>query len=112
MEDDEPEFGNELAPLYVKPARGPGRPALKDVRALAQEHTTRAIDTLVSIMANEDMFGSVRVAAAQVLLAYGHGKPMQMADVTIKRDSADNPLKGASNEQLEQVYKILSAGAS
>jgi hypothetical protein len=50
---------------------------LKPVRELAQQHSTEAIRTLVSIMNDEDQDARARVAAANAILDRGYGKPQQ-----------------------------------
>ncbi|MCA3247413.1 MAG: hypothetical protein ING29_13150 [Azospirillum sp.] len=62
-----------------------GRP--KDAFGLAKEarkHGPDAIKVLVSLMKSEDQAGKTRVAAAQVLLDRGYGKPIQAHEVTGK----------------------------
>ena len=55
-----------------------GRPKeTAEVKALARQYTAQAIDTLASIMLNEDAKGSERVSAAVALLDRGYGKPPQ-----------------------------------
>jgi Family of unknown function (DUF5681) len=55
-----------------------GRPkVVAEVKELAREHTTEAIQTLVSIMANPKSPPAARVSAANALLDRGYGKPPQ-----------------------------------
>jgi hypothetical protein len=55
-----------------------GRPKIvAEVRELAREHTTDAIQTLVSIMTNPKAAPAARVSAANALLDRGYGKPPQ-----------------------------------
>lgn len=88
MDDTEPEHGNELIPLRVKPEHRPkgGRPAVRDIRALAELHTERAVAVLVSIAEDGAEHASARVTAAQTLLAYAHGKPRESIEVNVTED--------------------------
>lgn len=56
-----------------------GRPrVVKDIQALAREHTDTAVAALVAALDNP----RERVAAAQALLDRGYGKPTQKQEVT------------------------------
>lgn len=67
-----------------------GRPAVvKEVRALAQEHTTAAIETLAAICTNADMPAAARVSAANSLLDRGYGKAEATTNVNISRSTRD-----------------------
>jgi hypothetical protein len=55
-----------------------GRPkVVAEVRELAREHTSEAVETLVSIMTNPKAAPAARVSAANALLDRGYGKPPQ-----------------------------------
>jgi hypothetical protein len=55
-----------------------GRPkVVAEVKELARKHTGKAIETLVSIMANPKAAPAARVSAANALLDRGYGKPPQ-----------------------------------
>ena len=55
-----------------------GRPkVVAEVKELAREHTSEAIETLVSIMTNTKSAPAARVSAANALLDRGYGKPPQ-----------------------------------
>jgi Family of unknown function (DUF5681) len=55
-----------------------GRPkVVAEVRELAREHTSKAVETLVSIMTNHKAAPAARVSAANALLDRGYGKPPQ-----------------------------------
>ena len=63
-----------------------GRPAIfKDIRELARQHTPQAVEALLAALKNS----GERVAAAQVLLAYGYGRPIQTQNVRVIRSMAD-----------------------
>jgi hypothetical protein len=79
---------------------GAGRPkgavnkATADIREAAQEYTTEALGVLAKVMRASES-DAAKVAAANSILAYGHGKPRQALeiDATIQeRDVADAPL--------------------
>jgi len=56
-----------------------GRPkVVAEVKELARKHTGKAIETLVSIMANPKAAPAARVSAANALLDRGYGKPPQL----------------------------------
>lgn len=69
------------------PNAGKGRPkgatnrASRELKALAQEHTALAVRTLANIMRRPKAPAAAQVHAAEVMLAYGHGKPRQGVDV-------------------------------
>lgn len=71
----------------------------KDIKALAQKHGPRAINTLVSIMdAGETQ--AVRVAAARELLDRGYGKAAQTIDATVtQRMVVEAPLPAKTTEE-------------
>ena len=66
-----------------------GRPkTLAIVQNLAREHTEKSIEVLGTIIENEKERGATRVAAIQVMLDRGWGKPPQCID-TGKTDIED-----------------------
>ncbi len=59
-----------------------GRPkAVKEVEALAREHTEEAMQALVDICTNERSPAAARVSAAGVILDRGWGKPKQAMEL-------------------------------
>ena len=55
-----------------------GRPkVIAEVQELARQHTTEAVETLVSIMTDAKAASAARVSAANALLDRGYGKPQQ-----------------------------------
>lgn len=54
----------------------------RDIKELAQQHTPKALKTLVSIMQASDS-DAARVSAAKELLDRGYGKSTQTIDATI-----------------------------
>jgi hypothetical protein len=67
--------------------------ATAEIRSLARGHTESAISVLASIMNQKKTPPSARVAAAQVLLDRGWGKPTQ-------------PLSGDEDNPLSIVHTI------
>ena len=60
-----------------------GRPkTLARVQDLARQYTETSIKVLGEIMEDEDERGATRIAAIQVLLDRGWGKPLQRIDVS------------------------------
>lgn len=63
-----------------------GRPAVvKSVQDLARQHTADAVGALVAALAKP----GERVPAANVLLAYGYGRPAQTQNVRVIRSIED-----------------------
>ena len=59
-----------------------GRPkVVAEVRDLARQHTTMAIQTLVEIAADKKQNAQARVAASNSLLDRGYGRPFQSVSV-------------------------------
>jgi hypothetical protein len=67
--------------------RKPGVPnkATRDLKALAQRYDSEAVASLVSVMrdCHDVKETGARVRAAELLLAYGHGRPKQQVDATV-----------------------------
>jgi hypothetical protein len=60
-----------------------GRPkSVPEVRELARQYTTEAIETLVDVMQDRDATPGARVAAANSLLDRGQGKAPQTFEAT------------------------------
>jgi hypothetical protein len=57
----------------------PNRTSL-DIRQLARQYTTEALETLVSILWDTESGASARVSAANILLDRAWGKPTQSVD--------------------------------
>jgi hypothetical protein len=69
-----------LKAAVVKSGNPNGRPAVvKNVQALAREHTEAAVSALVAALEKP----AERVQAANVLLAYGYGRPVQTQNVRV-----------------------------
>jgi hypothetical protein len=63
-----------------------GRPAIvKNIQELARQHTAHAVAALLAALQKP----GERVAAAQVLLAYGYGRPVQTANLRVVRSWED-----------------------
>lgn len=82
-----------------------GRPVvLKNLQALAREHTEEAIDALVAALKHP----ATRVQAATALLDRGYGRPIQTSNHRVIRsvaDLSDQELDAllASEEEKEQA---------
>ena len=57
--------------------KGSANKATRELRESAREYTELAIETLVAVMKNGRAMASARIKAAEIMLAYGHGKPRQ-----------------------------------
>ncbi len=79
-----------------------------DIRSLARAHTNTAINTLASIMNKRDAPPAARVAAAQVLLDRGWGKPEQKVDGDIRHYVAHVPEKAHSVEQWQLQHEDMT----
>ncbi len=61
-----------------------GRPkVLAEVRDLARQHTTTAVQALVDIMQDKKAPAAARVGAATALLDRGYGKPTQPIEASV-----------------------------
>lgn len=64
-----------------------GRPkAMRDLTDLAREHSPAAIETLASIMSDEDAPETARVSAATAILDRGWGKARQAVEQTTRHE--------------------------
>ena len=85
-----------------------GRPkALIHVQELARAYTVAAIDTLAAIMSDKKASPSTRIAAANVLLDRGYGRPTTIVDTYIDdtrdvRELSDEELSALIQRALEQ----------
>jgi len=62
-----------------------GRPkVVAEVRDLARQHTTTAINTLVEILGDKEEPAAARVSAASAILDRGYGKPSQTNEISGK----------------------------
>ena len=67
-----------------------GRPRLPDdVKALTLDLSPAAVETLASIMRDENAPPSARVSAANAILDRGYGKPAQSVDLTSRNVCAE-----------------------
>lgn len=97
----------------VSPNPG-GRPkALGDVRELARANTVRAIETLVRALDASD--DRVRIAAANMLLDRGWGRPSSEAErlacEKAEANSVSERLRGLSREELFVIAGVVPAEA-
>jgi len=81
--------------------------ALKELKTLAREHSTRAVARLAELM-EED--GAVGVAACNSILDRGWGKPTQAVEVSGPEGGpvAFEALEDLTDEQLEQLERTLA----
>ena len=68
---------------------------------LAQEYTKDALQTLVTVMRDDDAPHSAKVNAATAVLDRAHGKPVQTAEVTGK-DGGPIQYQDMSEDQVDQ----------
>lgn len=83
-----------------------GRPkTLARVQDLAREYTETSIKVLGEIMEDEDERGATRIAAIQVLLDRGWGKPLQRIDMgkTNYEDMTDAELEACIVEKEAEL---------
>ena len=111
--------------------RGPGKPkglppsggrpkgavnkSTAEIRALAQQYGPEAIQTLASIMRNEDNDPRARHASAKELLDRGYGKSMQPVEMSGPEGGAltvqNLDLKGLTGAELEAMHAMLAKAA-
>lgn len=60
-----------------------------EVKKLARQWTSKAIETLADIMMDDGQSGPARVSAAEALLNRGYGKPLQQMEVGKPGDFAE-----------------------
>ena len=93
-----------------------GRPkTLARVQNLAREYTEKSISILGEIIEDENERGATRIAAIQVLLDRGWGRPLQSVDIRRLDDSMDD-MTDAELEALiaerKEYLATLEAGVS
>lgn len=77
-----------------------GRPkVVSEVQALAREHTMVAIETLSTIMCDENAPAAARVSAANAILDRGYGRPPQTIDAAV----TSKPLEEMTDEELMAI---------
>ncbi len=86
--------------------KGTPNKSTADVKALAQNYTGQAIETLASIMGDESMPAAARVAAVKEILDRGHGKSSQALEVS---GAGGGPVLGAmvSPAQLAEAVRSV-----
>ena len=101
---------NEIQPKS-KAGRPPGRANVATVAArrtlgeLAREHTEEALETVLQVMRTGETH-SARLAAANVILDRGYGRPAQA--VTVK-DGRDEEMEDYQRRSQAAVLAILEA---
>ena len=80
-----------------------GRPkAQGEIREIARQHTSAAIETLVTVMCDKAAQPSARVGAASALLDRGWGRPHQSIEASIT-----NPGSVLSSSALGSISDLL-----
>lgn len=86
-----------------------GRPkAAHDLQELARERTLQALDTLTSIMQNDEAPPAARVGAACALLDRAYGKPVQMAEITGKDGGPIETKELSASDLAREVAFVLT----
>lgn len=100
------ENGRWLPGKSVNPGGYPrgGAEALR-VKAIARQHGTEAIATIVEVMRNKAEPGKTRVYAAEILLTRGFGRPEQ------ERPEQDQATGVLNPDQADRVMSLLMSGA-
>lgn len=99
---------------FVKGVSGnPGGRPKNDLglKELAQSRTLEAIETLTEIMRSKEAPAAARVNAACALLDRGHGKPVQMTELSGK-DGGPIETKELSNIELARRAAFLLASVA
>ena len=87
-----------------------GRPkGVYNLRVLARERTDDALNTLTSIMGDQNAPAAARVTAACAILDRGYGRPVQSTEIT---GAGGGPVETtmSSKELARQVMFSLRAG--
>jgi hypothetical protein len=77
--------------------------ATREVKLLAREYTSLAIEALVEVMTDTNAAPVARVKAAEALLDRGHGRPTQHVESRI------NPLEQLTDAELDAGIVALRA---
>lgn len=89
-----------------------GRPRIPDdVKQLARGYSAEAIETLASVMRNDDAPAAARVTAASTILDRAWGKPAQHLTVDPVGDLSDAELGSELAAAVEQLRRLGRAGA-
>ena len=88
-----------------------GRPSgIGEIREIAREHTSEAIEVLVKVMGDPDAAPSARVGAATALLDRGWGRPAQTINASLDgQESFTEMLQRISERQLQLQLKTGTA---
>lgn len=86
-----------------------GRPRiLRDVQALARVHTSGAIETLATVMNDENGPPAARVAAAQALLDRGWGRPVQAHTGEFAGSVNVTILSGIARRPTDPIIEVVA----
>lgn len=88
---------------------------MKDLQELCRQHTLTAVDLMVNTINDSDGPLKLRLVAAEMLLANGHGKPVdriQLATISHDISQSNTPVNKLSNDALAQLigqaHNVLS----
>jgi hypothetical protein len=98
--DEVPTSPGRWYPGMPSPNPGGRMKGLAKLRDLAREHTDEALKTVVEIMRDEKATRTTRLAAANMLLDRGYGKPPQLNSLAFGSEVADTPDGFVSNMDL------------
>ena len=88
-----------------------GRP--KDdlgLKELARAYTKEALDTLIEVMQDKEAPHAARLTASCAILDRGHGKPVQMTEITGKDGGAIETMDISDIDIARRVAFILERG--
>lgn len=96
-------------------AGDPHKAALKrEINLLCQEHTQDAVDLLVTVMNAKQEATKARLAAAELLISYGHGRPVsreQHISIVQQGEAATKPQRLSDDELLSMIQGRFRAEA-
>lgn len=79
-----------------------------ELKELARARTVEAINTLAEIMLNKKAPAAARVTAACALLDRGHGKPVQISELTGKGGGPIETKDVAIDEAARRIAYLLN----
>lgn|SRR3990167_1418960 len=77
------------------------------IEAVAQRHSNKAIQALVDILQDEDQPAVARIKAAETILAYGYGRPVdRLAVAQINGDSGQDITRLSTRDLIAYAYRL------